>query len=39
MVMNAGKRGEEEDRIRLCRVIEPSMCYISLLYENDCDAF
>ena len=39
MVINAEKKGEEADRFRLCRVIDPSMCYIPLFYENDCNIF
>ena len=39
MVDHEGKKGEEEDRIRLCRVVDPSMCYIRLVHEKYCVTF
>ena len=39
VVIDAGEKGEEEDWFRQSRVIDPSMCYICLVHEKDCDTF
>ena len=39
MVINAEKKGVEEDRFRLGRVVDPSICYVRLVSKINCDIF